>query len=861
MTSLHPANANARCRRTLLLAVLLAITLGGSAGAAVSASEVTIHTDVVLDINGTTAIPDGLFGVTAYDGASAATEAPWVPTLRRSGIRWAGLPGHAGWVFEKGPGPSAGWADSPEATKSLERIPAAGYAIPQCLRAWRDLGIEPMLYLLGYPEWLDGGTSADGAVKIPDYPTDPLAAAAMWAEYVALMRRADPQLTWLHLGNEPNASWFKLKHDGKDWAALYRAVAQAVRARNPGVRIGGPTLCWPLSWPPAQKGAQPWYTWTQWAEPIIAAVGDQLDFVDFHLYEASAPIGVEEVQTVVNALWLRSGRRIPVMISEYGVYLTPEDLLSPARVWRRRVATWQEQVMDFLETQPDNVLSLQPHDLFADAGGKFTFLKSRDPADQYALARVYQVWSAVQGTRLLATSSQPQVRSVATLHRDALTGASSVSILLVNTASVPQAVDLHLAGPASPSGTVQERFARLVDGEAEGAGSGREGPEGFQNAAAGGVNGAGASTPKDPAGARTPQDPHAHPDLSRIESGGMVSDRLPRHLILESDAVRCLTFGISAATPRPDRSRWHRTFFGDVVHRDFPADKSAITVHIPLAPAALNGADSARLQLGLLGARSGDVLELRIDGQTLPVAAEWFQSIPLAQLPTLHDGQCTATITLITRGHPDEPPLLLRLGSLVLDLSGESVRAAEPPPSAPDATAPILSSWSLPGARAASALEDCWSGMVQQAAGLPLNEGLAAIPAPVARMHAACTGGVQASPCQALLFRAPRSGWYKIRAAGQLTAFSNPSAGHALLSIAVIDHRDDGIKPLAAFPLNLPGGFGKHPQSFDWSQTIQLTAGWRIAFAVQAVSPGPANAGAAEITWSQVHVDLVDQGK
>jgi hypothetical protein len=396
-----------RLSRHLALACASLLTI-----APLTADDVIVHSDTIQEINGVSAIPDGLFGITAYDGAATSTDSPWLPILRRSGIRWAGLPGDSRWVFAKDAHPAAGWADSPEALNRLDH-PLGGYAIPQCLRAWRDLGIEPMLYLLGYPDSLNGGMATAGKPSITDFPKDPLAAGEMWAEYVALMRRADPQLTWLHLGNEPNASWFQQGHDGREWATIFRAVATAVRERNPGVKIGGPTLCWPLSWPPAQAGSASWYTWKQWAEPLIAQVGDQLDFVDFHLYDASASVGVEEVQTIVNALWLSTGKRIPVMISEYGVYLKPEDIASPARVWRRRVASWQEQVMAFLDLQPDLLLSLQPHDLFADAGGKFTFLKGTDPADQHALARVYRVWAPFRGTRLATSAAQSAVRAFA----------------------------------------------------------------------------------------------------------------------------------------------------------------------------------------------------------------------------------------------------------------------------------------------------------------------------------------------------------------------------------------------------------------------------------------------------------------
>ena len=840
-----------RLSRHLALACASLLTI-----APLTADDVIVHSDTIQEINGVSAIPDGLFGITAYDGAATSTDSPWLPILRRSGIRWAGLPGDSRWVFAKDAHPAAGWADSPEALNRLDH-PLGGYAIPQCLRAWRDLGIEPMLYLLGYPDSLNGGMATAGKPSITDFPKDPLAAGEMWAEYVALMRRADPQLTWLHLGNEPNASWFQQGHDGREWATIFRAVATAVRERNPGVKIGGPTLCWPLSWPPAQAGSASWYTWKQWAEPLIAQVGDQLDFVDFHLYDASASVGVEEVQTIVNALWLSTGKRIPVMISEYGVYLKPEDIASPARVWRRRVASWQEQVMAFLDLQPDLLLSLQPHDLFADAGGKFTFLKGTDPADQHALARVYRVWAPFRGTRLATSAAQSAVRAFAAVARDDLTGSRRMSIVLVNTSSAAQEIGLRLDGPMAPAGLVLERFARLVEPDAH-LSLERHLPEGFQDAAAGGVNGGSALAP-----AASPTPPTAGPpssDRSRIESGEMVADRLPDQLELAGDEVRCLSFPIAASTPPPSRCRWERTLFGDVIHRDFTADQPAITVHVPLTPESLSGADGASLQVGLLGARDGDSVTIAIDGQTATVRPDWHSRIRLGRVPVPHDGMATAVITLVQRGHPDDAPKLLRLGSLVLALTGESAQTTPPPADAPSGTAPSRFSWSIPGAIPPSPQENPWSGAVQVLPGLAVTDGLIPIAPPLEHLTAACTAGVQSSPAQALLFRAPQSGWYRVHASGQLTRFSSPSAGHAALTIALLGFNADAMRPLATLPLNLPGGFGNYPQQSDWSQTLRLTAGWRIAFALQAVSPGPANAGSATWTWSRVQIDYIGSG-
>jgi len=127
----------------------IGVTLIGLAGYGHSA-ELVIYPDTVVEVNGQSKIPDGLFGITTYNGAEAACSVKQREALKHSGIRWAGMPAHANWLLpeEAPPGFAAGWADTAAAGALLDRL-GKGYPIPKCVQGWRDMEIEPMLYLLG----------------------------------------------------------------------------------------------------------------------------------------------------------------------------------------------------------------------------------------------------------------------------------------------------------------------------------------------------------------------------------------------------------------------------------------------------------------------------------------------------------------------------------------------------------------------------------------------------------------------------------------------------------------------------------------------------------------------------------------
>ncbi len=834
------------------------------------AAEIVVRADTALEVNGQSIIPAGLFGVTAYEGASAACDVKLKETLLNSGIRWAGLPAHLSWMFPKEAPPdfTYGWADTAAAAPFLDRD-QGGYQIPDCVKAWRDLGVEPMLYLLGYPEWLDGGKSADGKVHISDYPRDVEQAALAWAEYVALIRRADPGLTWLHLGNEPNARWFKLGKGGSDYATVFKAAATMIKKRNPGVKIGGPVPCWPPSFPPAQKGCPSWYTWDSWAKPLIETAGDELDFFDFHLYEATSPtLALEEVQTTANAMWLKTGMRKPLMITEYGVYLTDEDMRSAERVWKRRVAPWQAQVMDFLDFQPDKVLSLQPHDLFALAGGNFKFIKSADADDQFSLYKMYRVWSALSGRRMMATSTDLAVRAFVTSSVSLLTGKARLAMVVVNTSDVPQKVSVRLDGglAADPSVPVRCSYVRLVDY----AGSGEDAQdataakaEGVQNAdmggAVGGVDGAAVTQAADDKNdAVAGKAVQASNDHSRVESGTIVSDRPLSTFTLAPRETRSLVFALSKPV-EPALTRWTRDVFGDVIHKDFEEVGNSIEVQFELSGAA-TGADKAAVRVGLLGSRKGDQVTMAIGGAEYQLGQDWFQCVPLATVPS--DGKMKAVFTLTARGEPEVRPLKLRFGSATIALEGTSEFKLNASPAALT-DAPARAQWSLAAMKSIpSLMENPWSSLTQSVSNAHLDKYLVCKGVPNSTtLKAVVDGGVRRSACESLTFRVPVDGVYKLVVAGKLLSRSSPTAGNALVSLYILGCGDSGLREIKAFPLNTPHGHGGYPQDFAWDAVVPLQAGWRFAVGLQTVSPGPGNAGASQLEVTSFDVKELDMAR
>eukprot|EP01051_Picozoa_sp_SAG22_P008055 SAG22_NODE_594_length_8738_cov_20.249219_3_plen_174_part_00 len=103
--------------------------------------------------------------------------------------------------------------------------------------------------------------------------------ASLWgvaaAAYLNLARTAYPGLHLAHLTNEPNSNWFRhSQHMVSDFAAFFAEAAAVIKRDVPGMKLGGPVLCWPV--------AESW----GWVPALIdsSLPSGLLDFVDFHAY-------------------------------------------------------------------------------------------------------------------------------------------------------------------------------------------------------------------------------------------------------------------------------------------------------------------------------------------------------------------------------------------------------------------------------------------------------------------------------------------------------------------------------------------------------------------------------------------------
>jgi hypothetical protein len=844
--------------------------------------EVSVRLDTALEVNGASLVPHGLFGVTAFNGPETATDERWRTLLMDSGLRWVGMPAAQDWLLppEAPAGFAAGWADTPAGAAFLDHR-RRGYHIPSCLKAWRDIGVEPMLYLgfQGIFKWPDSGDGKPRPKAMPPlFPVtsrDIERAAVEWAEYVALFKRVDPGLTWIHLENEPNALWFRFGKGGADYAAIFKEVAKRIKSRNPGVKVGGPVLCWPPSFPPPHGGAGSWYTWDGYTMPLIETAGEELDFFDFHLYGGTSPLGMEEVQTVANAMWLKTGRRKPVIISEYGAYLTDDDMRSVERVWEKRVAPWQRQVMDFLEFQPDKVISLQSHDLLAQAGGNFQVFKGLDPEDQFALAKMYRTWAPLKGRRVLASSPHPAVRVFAARNVSSLSGKERLALVLVNSSDQVKNVTVRVEGapenpPIDPAIPIRGLYIRpagcawqVPDAAAPGVAEGIQRTD--LGGAVGGTTDGPVAAPAD-AGPLSAAKRAAAPaaDRARVESGSFLSDRPVYAFTLAPRETMSVEYALTKAAP-PARTRWTRDVFGDVVHREFEKPGDTVEVSFDLAGIPIGGADTASVRVGLLGSRKGDQVTMTVGDCVCPLSQDWFQSVPLPAVPGT--GKVKAVFTMTTRGEPSKEEQerdgaasfkrLLRFGSATLVLEGNGTFAVtDSKPPADDA--PVAARWSFDAAQpAASRMLNPWSAAtLSPSRDRYLVEKGAAV---ATRLTAAQDD--RGSTCESLLFRVPQSGWYHVNAAGKLAGLSNPTAGSAWVTLFVLGHGNRETKTLTSFPLNTPGGYGSHPQSFEGQDVRWFEAGWRIVLGVQTVNGGPANAGTSTLDVTRFVVEKLSAAK
>lgn len=420
------------------LALWLAATLAG----------VQLNADHALTLDTQPLISSRLFGLTAFEGFTAAVADPdyaaRIAAIRPGCVRFSGS---VAWYA-----PAEGQPlDAGIFGQTLlfgNRYPT-GRFLPLC----RRLGAEPMISLGGPPAWLkQPGT---------EHPSD----LAKWADYcvqlVGLCRQADPSLRLVQIWNEPNASWFRDPRAGKDGGALHHielanTVAKALKAKFPDLMLGGPVLCWPPAWPANQQGQKPWYTWDQWTRPWLERTKDTIDFFDFHVYDVAPDDLAVQIEMLSNEAERIQGRRLPIWITESNVSLTDQELDDPRAVFTKRVLPYERLLLRAILPQADKVAGNLYHDLHARSWALL-----RDAARPEPTWWLLWILRDLRGTRLAVSNDLPNVDTLATIEDD------RVTVVVFNDQGEPREVPLDIA---LPGGWWTGPEARAIGPTADGCG-------------------------------------------------------------------------------------------------------------------------------------------------------------------------------------------------------------------------------------------------------------------------------------------------------------------------------------------------------------------------------------------------------
>jgi hypothetical protein len=585
--------------------VLLSAGPGRTAFAQSDSAEVVVDVRNAYRINGHDQVQSNDFGVTAYQGATRPVTPTGGAIIRQAGLTVLGFPGDMGWCAPpKKPADGAAgiarWYASEEAKQMIRDRPLNGdrYEYGRILPACRQIGVEPMVYLLGGPDWILGPEGI---------PADENMFAALIVGYVGLLRQFDPHLRLFHLDNEPNAHWWKVNKSGQDYGRLFNVVARALHAKYPDLLIGGPVLLWPPAFPPSQPGQPNWYTWPQWTMPFLDTAWDQSDFFDFHHYDADSrenrseyiESALEEVNLISSEM-ARRGKIKPVAITECGLGLTAEDWQDPGRHWRRRTYHWAHFLISLLE-RPDKVMTVQMHDVSAVAGQWYKCLA--DDSDGFNMSEaidpkklqtqpptywLYWLLRHTRGTRLVASGSNCSDLTLLATRRQARDG-DEAAVVLINDRDVVRTINLNFLGV---SGAAPLRWERLY--------------------LASGTN-----------------------EVVHESGNGILPRMPPRSLMVAWVAV-------PTGTPlHPIQERLE--LLGDAVLQEFPepgspgADRPDASVIIPvdIAAAALPGATSVGVSVGTQGNAAQDKITMVFEGHSYPLkGGVYFQEVPLRSLPT-----------------------------------------------------------------------------------------------------------------------------------------------------------------------------------------------------------------------------------
>jgi hypothetical protein len=351
-------------------------------------------------------IQPGVFGVTAYEGGSLFADGNGSQWAAEWGVDSVGFPLNVeDYNLPEPPLANGSKAGCPGPTQITEAELRAWWdptnptgaarpfhgVWPNNIYPWGNWipnmaggGAEPFAYLLGNT-WGNG----ECATNLGGPPRN----ATLWGVAhglsLVLAQHTCPELRFAHIGNEPNAGWYKrVPHDtGQAFASFFSEAAAAIKTVVKGegggsVYLGGAVMCWgPLDGGP---GLSQW----SWISELIDAslhVGrapptpagtNVLDFVDFHAYgngEANANRIEAEVHMVAAYAASRHHVHMPSAVTETSWRLGSwAEWANHSHHFNKRTLPRLRQMMAAL-AHPDKIFSVQEHDMGADAGGKFRF--------------------------------------------------------------------------------------------------------------------------------------------------------------------------------------------------------------------------------------------------------------------------------------------------------------------------------------------------------------------------------------------------------------------------------------------------------------------------------------------------------
>jgi hypothetical protein len=328
---------------------------------------------VGYDINGQVEISGKFFGVTAFEGFPNVVAYPQykaMVALPRPGF--FRFPGYIEWFTpadqtQPSSPPPTDLPLLPEMVWRFTQGPLNTWYYPygRMFPAVGEMKADVQILLQGGPPW--------SVVRVGNdlLPKDFSITAELMAGFVRLCRlNGGAWLRYVQIYNEPNSTWWMDPRFSGAYTApqaysdFFNIVSQRLKSEFPNLLVGGPTLCWPPAWPPAQAGQPNWYTWDGWTVPFIQNCGSNADYFDFHAYDISREQIAEQLTLLSAEANASLGKNLPVIISEsnYRLDFTDAQAANVHTHYFERTLPYERFLFALLD-HTDKVVSNMYHDL------------------------------------------------------------------------------------------------------------------------------------------------------------------------------------------------------------------------------------------------------------------------------------------------------------------------------------------------------------------------------------------------------------------------------------------------------------------------------------------------------------------